>query len=283
MTSPIASDIIPKSLHVNRVLCMKQTLVTTFFSLIAVLLLITPSYAAGDTTPASEADTNCQPIYGGGKTCKPSEKVIVDKKIIHPTGKMAVDNLGVNDPKFKAGQEIRFSIAVRNTGTTEVKNVELVDTMADFAIFDSGSVVFAEEDGEFFYTIPSLKAGETKVFEVISHVVAVEELPADEGIICDVNRAAIVVGDELSEDTAGFCIQKDVIITVTPGVSVPGKGGQPVVPGESPVIPPTTKGGEPVYPTPETTTVPKTGPELLSLLGLLSSAGAGLILRRKIK
>lgn len=260
----------------------------------AFLVTQVASVSAATPTPTRQPANNCQPIYGGGQTCKPADKLVVDKKIIHPTLERAVDNIGVNDPKFKPGQEIRFSIAVRNTGTTDLTDIELVDTMADYVTFTSGNVEFDEENNEFFYTIDRLKAGETKVFELKTKVIPNEQLPSDRGIICVANRAAAAVNDQLAEDTANFCMQKD-ILRVTPGPTTPATITTPTspttqrnlvqpTPGKGGIVmPPSSKGGQPVYPAPQANNVPKTGPEALALFALIPASGLGFFLRNKAK
>lgn len=49
----------------------------------------------------------------------------------------------------------------------------------------------------------------------------------------------------------------------------------------TPTPPTTTKGGLPVAPAPNLQTTPATGPEMIGLLALISSAIAGIFLRRK--
>lgn len=51
----------------------------------------------------------------------------------------------------------------------------------------------------------------------------------------------------------------------------------------NPTNPPTTKGGLPVHSPTQAKTTPPTGPEALTLIGLIPVAGMGIYLRRKTK
>ncbi len=265
---------------------MKQSFFTIIFSIILF------SLSSGVAFAAYTNDTNCQPIYGGGETCEPGVNISIDKKVVNPATGQEVDNLSINDPKFKPGQEIRFNIYVTNTGTDELDDIAITDTMAEFTTFTSSNINFDIDGRTLTSEIGSLMPGVTKVFQVKGTILNAEDLPEDQGIICDVNTVAVEVNDLSDEDSAGFCIQKDVLTITTPGnpttsktITNPGitKGGGQMPATVPVVIPPTTKGGQPVYQAPKTVETPKTGPELFSLLGLIPTALGGHFLRKKSK
>jgi len=75
----------------------------------------------------------------------------------------------------------------------------------------------------------------------------------------------------------------EVCMTPTPGPilkNVTPTNSQPT-PTPRPTNAPTTKGGLKVFPPTQTKTTPKTGPEALSLISLIPTAGLGFWLRRK--
>jgi uncharacterized repeat protein (TIGR01451 family) len=233
----------------------------------------------------SAATTNCKPIYGGGESCAPTANISIDKKIIHPVSGQAVDNLTVNNVRFKPGQDIRFAITVTNTGATILTKIELTDELPSYISYTGGSANFKQEKQVIRFTIDKLNPNQSKTYEVRAKIVEANALPANEGTFCStkyagaLNKAHVVIADKRSDDSAGFCIQKDV--TVVEPTVIPTKTPVRVIPAKS--IPATTKGGQPVYQPPRTETTPETGPELLALLGFIPTAIGGHILRKKSK
>jgi uncharacterized repeat protein (TIGR01451 family) len=242
---------------------MKNYLLSTF----ATLLFFTLS--TGVAFAGTTAATNCKPIYGGGQSCAPTAGISIDKKVLHPISNRAVDNLTVNDVRFRPGQDIRFVITVTNTGATVLSNIELTDELPAFIVFTGGSVQYRQENNVLRSTIAQLKPNESAVFDVRGKIVDTSLLPVDQGTFCStnyrgaLNKAYVVIADKRSDDASGFCIQKEVTVTT--------------------VIPETTKGGQPIYQAPKSEKSPDTGPEIFGLIGLIPSAAAGLFLRNKSK
>jgi hypothetical protein len=102
-------------------------------------------------------------------------------------------------------------------------------------------------------------------------VTAKTALPVNQGVTCITNNARVQSGNITNGDTASYCIQLIAGIPTNPS-GVPVNGSQP-----------TTKGGTPVYEPQPVTTVPKTGPETLALIGLLPTGAFGYYLRKKSK
>lgn len=263
---------------------MKQS----FFTLLCTLILF--SLSSGVAFAAYPTDTNCQPIYGGGETCEPGVNISIDKKVINPATNKEVDNLSINDPKFKPGQNIIFNIYITNTGTTPIYDSELADVLPKYITFSSVNTTNSLEKGVVYASVTSLKPGETKAFQVKGKIKAAKDLPSDKGIICDINTVTVSNEDISDGDKAGFCIQQDVTVTITP-TTVPGNPTSSTVTapttapalGKVVVIPGKTKGGQPVYEAPKTVETPETGPELLGLLGFIPTALGGHFLRKKSK
>lgn len=260
--------------------------------------LILFSLSSGVAIAAYTNDTNCQPIYGGGETCEPGVNISIDKKVINPATGKEVDNLSINDPKFKPGQDIIFNIYVTNTGTDPLYDLELADILPKYITFSSANITNSLEKGIVYSAISVLKSGETKSFQIKGKIKTAKDLPSDKGIICDINTVTVSNEAISDEDKAGFCIQQDVTVVVIPTAvpSNPGKivvvPGKSVVPTTNPTTVPTkqvvvfpgkTKGGQPVYEAPKTVETPETGPELLGLLGFIPTAAIGHFLRKKSK
>lgn len=240
-----------------------KTLITTTIVTAGLFLATAPS-ASADMYGAS----NCQPMYGGGQTCPMENKLVLDKKVLNPQGSSNtkgglkaeefVDNLGINDPKYKADQTIKFQLNITNTGTEAVSNILVEDTLPDNVVFVSGDGKFDAGSKLYTQTIDKLEANETKTIVITAKTVKDASLPQDQGIICPVNHAQASATDNFTDDTAQFCIERKVLITkVTPNITV--------------------------YPAPKAKATPKTGPEMLTLFALIPSGLGGLILRRRSK
>lgn len=229
---------------------MKKAL-NLFVVTIAALVVATSQAHAGASV------SQCQMIYGGGEVCPPSIKFTLDKKVQNPTSGAFVDNLGVNDPKYKASQKIAFKITITNTGTAAIENVTITDTLPQFIGFDSGSGNFDKATNKFSVTINKLEVGQSKTFDLVGRAADAKTLPQDKGMVCPINTAdARENKGTAAQDSAQVCIEREVTT---------GKGG--------PVVQPPVK----------VTTTPQTGPEMFALTALIPTGAVGFFLRRKSK
>lgn len=204
--------------------------------------------------------TACQPIYGNGETCVETLAISLNKTVQNPQkGAISafVDNLGVNDPKYGPDTQVNFKIAVTNNSNVAISNVKVTDTIPQYTTFVSGPGNFDSNSQTLTFTIDSLNSGETQTFDVTVKTVGSNALPNDNGITCVTNIAKATIESQTVQDTAGFCIQKQVL------------GG------------PVTKGGLPVFEAPKAKTVPPTGPEVFSLIGLIPAGLTGFLIRKK--
>jgi len=220
-------------------------------------LLTAAMLVLGQATVVSAAtyENNCQPLYGGySNNCVPVN-ISVNKTVQDPKSKVYVDNLGNNDTKYSPDQTVNFKIVVTNTGNDTLNDVTVQDALPQYLTFTGKNGTYDTNSRTATFTIGTLKADESRTIDVQTKVVAANALPNDQGITCVVNRAVAVSHDLTSEDNAQLCIQKTVLGT--------------------------TKGGNVVYPVPSAKTTPPTGPEALTLIGLLPTALAGFMLRKK--
>lgn len=203
----------------------------------------------------SFAGVSCQPIYGGGQTCVTIGNAVINKKIFNPSTSVFVDNLGVNDPKYQPDYIVNFKLEVTNNGNTNIARVDVKDIFPQYVEWLSGPGNFDQKTKTLTFTMENLAPNETRVFLVIGKVVAINQFPNNQNLICVVNQAvATTVEGAISQDNSQFCIERKVTVTT--------KGGFPVLP---PV---------PVY------TSPSTGPEALALFSLIPAGLAGFALRK---
>lgn len=198
--------------------------------------------------------------YGPYQGPSASYSIIVDKLVGVPStdsnGAVTysyVDNLGVNDFKFKADNWLFFKIKVKNTSNTQIDNVVAKDTAPDFVTLFDNPGTFDSNTKVLTINVGSLAANEEKEYIVRGRVVSSGSLPADSGIVCVVNRV-VASNDKVSDDDSSqLCIEKPVAGVSTTTVSVP-----------------------------TVTKIPSTGPEAgLAILSLSGAMGwAGMKLRK---
>lgn len=212
-------------------------------------------------TVEANAALVCQPIYGGGQTCVQGEGLLVNKLVLNPQTNSLVENLGVNDPRYFPDQLVTFQLIVTNTGGSTLSQVEVKDIFPQFVNFAAGFGTFDSNTKTLTFAAQNLGPSQSQSFTIQGKVVPANQLPADQTVVCVVNRSIATANSQRSEDAAQFCIQKQVL----GGVEIPG----------------VTKGGLKVFPPPSMVTTPPTGPEALPLIGIVSSGLFGWILRKK--
>lgn len=221
----------------------------TFLSLISFLLFLI-------SVPTAQADTSCQPIYGGGQSCVTTNNIIVDKTILNPKTNQLVDNLGINDPKYQPDFITTFQIKVTNTGNNLLPSVEVKDIFPQYVSFSSGPGNFDSNTRTLTFPVINLEKNESRVFTILGRIADEKSIPLANGNICVVNQAlATTSTNEAAQDNAQFCIEKKEVSII--------------------------KGGFPVFAPVPTATTPATGPEVLSLFALIPTGLTGWFLRKK--
>lgn len=219
-----------------------------------ILLIIAVIVFFNFQLPKAYAAVSCQPIYGGGQTCVTIGNAVINKKILNPSTNVFVDNIGINDPKYLPGFIVNFRLEITNNGDTNISRVDVKDIFPQYVDFNSGPGNFDQNTKTLTFSLDNLAPNETRVFLVIGKVVAINQFPNNQNLICVVNQAVVSTSEgTVSQDNSQFCIERKVALT---------KGGFPIL---SPV---------PV------TTTPSTGPESLALFSLIPTGIAGWFLRK---
>lgn len=191
--------------------------------------------------------------YGQYGTKSTSQSIVIDKMVGLPTQQTKggvneyayTDNLSAANARFRAGQTVAFQIKVKNVSNQALNDVTVKDILPAYlepmegpGTYDANSRVISFNAGNF-------AAGEEKIYYIKTTIFPQDKMPVDKGLFCLVNKAQAFASNTMDEDTAEFCIEKEVL-----GVSQ----------------------------------VPSAGPEmgLLLLGGQLSLLGAGIILRKKV-
>lgn len=163
--------------------------------------------------PTVFADGSCQPIYGGGQTCT-SGNISLSKSVRNPQTNVFVHDLGLNDAKYHAGDLASFQLVVTNNGNATLNTVTVKDTLPDFLSFDKGPGSFDNTSKTLTFTINNLQPGQSQTFLVTAHVVAQNQLPANQSTVCIVNQATATSSEgQTVNDNSQLCIEK---ITATP-------------------------------------------------------------------
>lgn len=190
------------------------------------------------------AKDGCQPIFGGGENCKVSNKIKIDKKVQSPTNSSFSDNLG-SSVRFSTNDILNFQIIITNLTKNSLKNLEIKDNLPNYLTFVSGPGEFDSKTKTLTIKLTELKASESRKFVVVG------KIDSTPNPICLTNFVEAKVGNEKTDDNARFCLTGSV-------------NDLPIVPGLKGI-----------------SQTPATGPEMISILGLISAALAGIFLRKK--
>lgn len=174
------------------------------FSLVAfalAFLMFSSSVFAAGINPS------CPSVYGA--TC-PSGQLFVDKKVRNPQSGEFVESLSANDPTFLPDQEVGFRIEVKNTGSSDLDNIQVQDKLPDFVEFVSGPGNFDQNSKALNFSIDKLKAGEFKIFELKVKILSGKSLPA-EGVTCLTNFAQAQKDQQVVQDSSVFCVQTQIL------------------------------------------------------------------------
>lgn len=170
--------------------------------------------------PPAFADTNCQPVYGGGQTCT-TGVITIEKDVVNPQTNNDVHDLGVNDPQFHPGQNVVFHITVRNTGSANIGSATVKDTFPQYLNFLSGPGNFDGSAKVLTFPIGNLGPNQSQTFTVMGTVVPTSQLPANQST-CIINQASVSTNDnQFAQDSSQFCIQTASGLTPVPTFSQP--------------------------------------------------------------
>lgn len=186
--------------------------------------------------------------YGGPL---PAKTILIEKMVGKPTQAKGqtdqfVDNLSPSDPRFAPDQQVVFRLKVKNTSDVTLTNVEVKDFVPDFLTSVSIPGSFDAASRTITFNAGNFAVGEEKVYFLTLKISSQNQMPADKGLICEINKAQASTKDVFDEDSSQFCIEKQVM-----GVQ----------------------------------NVPSSGPELgLALMGLeLGLLGVGIALKKRAK
>jgi len=162
--------------------------------------------------------------YGQYGQPEPGMSIMIDKMVGKPVSDKSgsvdgdyVDNLSPSDPRFQPEDEVLFKLKVKNTSEAKLKDVTVRDFLPDFVEPMEGQGTFSDESREISIDAGDLEVDEEKVFVIKVKVLTQDQLPTDKGLMCLVNKATASNESISDEDTAQFCIEKEVLgVTAVP-------------------------------------------------------------------
>jgi len=245
------------------------TLLILSFSLTA-LLSIRSAYAQ-TPTPI------CKPIFGGGTTCNKNGNLLINKALKHPTTGAYVETIP-QGMYLSPNQELTFRITVINDNNSSVSNISITDKFPALLIYTGGAGKFETTTRTLTIPLEKLNGNESKSFIVTARVAGADRFSRDQAVTCLANQAQVKAGNRFSSDNVQFCVQTGEIAPTVESQNT--LQTQRAAPTPIQQTGSTTKGGLPVHPVQQATQSPSTGPEILSLIGLLPAAIGGYLLRR---
>ncbi|OGK15117.1 hypothetical protein A2774_01570 [Candidatus Roizmanbacteria bacterium RIFCSPHIGHO2_01_FULL_39_12c] len=162
--------------------------------------------------------------YGPYQGPEPGLSIMIDKMVGKPVETKGgssdsdfVDNLSPSDDRFSPDDEVLFKLKVKNTSEAKLKDVTVKDFLPDFVEPVGGPGTFSDESREITIDAGDLEVDEEKVFIIKVKVLNQDRLPEDQGLMCVVNKSEAFNDSAADEDTAQFCIEKEVLgITEVP-------------------------------------------------------------------
>lgn len=119
-------------------------------------------------------------------------QLLVNKKIWDPVNKVYVDNLSASVKSFMAGEEVTFTIEIKNVGDATIHNVNFTDTLPSFLVWSGGDPLnFTIGD-----MLPTAMVTRTVKAKVV----------AEPGNQCAVNTVLARSNEGTDQDMAQLCV-----------------------------------------------------------------------------
>ncbi len=163
------------------------------------------------------AAVRCETQYGGGQTCVSTGQILVNKKVWDPVNQVMVDNLSASVKTFQAGDEVTFTIEVKNVGDATIHNVSFTDTLPGFLVWSGGDPLN--------FTIGDMAQGAVVTRTIKAKVVA------QPGNQCGLNSVVANSNEGSDSDTAQVCVGGQVLGVTTVPKTGPEMGVLALLPG----------------------------------------------------
>jgi len=193
--------------------------------ILSLVTLLTALLFVVNTVSADSGQYGQYGQYGGPVT---SQSILVDKMVGKPNGTTKggqisytyVDNLTPSDPRFKPGATVMFQIKVKNTSNTTLNGIIVTDKIPSYIEPIEGPGAYDEKTRTISFDAGSFAPDQEKVYNLKTQLYGQDKLPADKGLFCATNYAKASNSATSDDDTAQFCVEKEVL-----GVKAAPKAG----------------------------------------------------------
>jgi len=167
---------------------------------------------AAGTAVVAALSISAAPAFASGQYSTPEApraKIMIDKGVFDPTSNTYVDNLSISQHNFLPGQEVKFKVDVKNTGDKDLWNIDVTDKFPSEVEFVSATGNYDKNTHSLYFKIDGLKPNEVTSREIRVKVKAANEIHSN--MQCPTNFAEAKVEHMIDQDTAQFCISKQVL------------------------------------------------------------------------
>lgn len=182
---------------------MKKYLVAIFFLLLVVKL-----------SPGVQAQ------YGQYGQPSPSLSIVMNKLVAHPVvtkggvatcdGANYVDNYSPSDARFAPSGFVCFALRVKNTSSVTLYGVTVKDYLPAYVKAVEGPGSYDVNTRTITVSAGDFSANEEKTYTLKAQIDNQNQLPADKGLMCLVNKAQAYNDTVSDDDSAQFCVEKQV-------------------------------------------------------------------------
>lgn len=151
----------------------------------------------------------------------PSYSILVDKMVGKPfqtkggvTDVNYVDNLSSSDPRFAPGQIVYFKIKIKNTSSSDITNVVVKDFVPSFLTPIEGPGSWDVNTRTINWNAGDFRVDEEKIYYLKMQINSQNQLPAEKGLFCLVNKVSASTAQTADDDSSQFCLEKQVVDTV---------------------------------------------------------------------
>ncbi|MFH1827367.1 MAG: hypothetical protein ABH812_02995 [bacterium] len=151
-------------------------------------------------------------VYGGGI----SKSIVIDKSIYNPNQNKGgsneyVDNFYSTDYRFSPNKEIIFRLKVKNTSDTTLYGITVKDFVPSYLQPTEYLGNYNSDNRTISFNAGDFGVNEEKTYTLKFKTLTQDKLPSNSGIICLTNKADASNDSVYDDDTAQFCIEKQVI------------------------------------------------------------------------
>lgn len=151
-------------------------------------------------------------VYGGGV----SKSIVIDKSIFNPNQTKGgsneyVDNFYSIDYKFSPNREIIFRLKVKNTSDTTLYGITVKDFVPSYLQPTQYVGDYNSDNRTISFNAGDFGVNEEKTYTLKFKILSQDKLPNETGIMCPTNKAEASNNEVYDEDTAQFCIEKQVV------------------------------------------------------------------------